>query len=71
MSRSPLDGATIAQLDQTRAEAADWAKTLIEFRGALCQGGFSSRQAYRLSALWFREQLCHHLGWQLFDGDEV
>lgn len=61
MDESLFDGATVARFDQTRAEAADWASALTELRRKLCAGGFSSREAYRLSSLWFGEHLCHQL----------
>lgn len=51
------DGARIAHFDQVRAEAADWASALVDLRNGLRRGGFSSEQSYRLTSLWFDQQL--------------
>jgi hypothetical protein len=61
MDESLFDGAAVARFDQAIAEAADWARALVELRAKLCAGGFTPREAYRLSRLWFGEHLCHQL----------
>ena len=61
MDESRFDRGAVARFDQTRAEAADWARALADFRTALCAGGFTPREAYRLSGVWFAEHLCHQL----------
>lgn len=58
---SLYNGAAIARCDQTRAEAGAWGAALVELRTKLRAGGFSSKQAYALSRLWFGEHLCHEL----------
>ena len=61
MDESRFDGGVVARFDQARAEAADWARALVEFRTELCAGGFTPRESYRLSSVWFGEHLCHQL----------
>lgn len=61
MDESLFEGAAVARFDQTRAEGADWAQVLVELRTTLRAGGFTSREAYRLTRLWFGEHLCHQL----------
>jgi hypothetical protein len=50
-------GAVAARGELTRAEAADWARTLVAFRAKLCAGGFTSHEAYKLTRLFFSDQL--------------
>jgi hypothetical protein len=57
MDDSLFEGAVAARGEQTRAEAEDWARTLVALRAKLCAGGFTSREAYKLSRLWFGDQL--------------
>jgi hypothetical protein len=60
MDEPMFDAGAVARFDQARAEAADWAHVLVEFRARLCEGGFSPRHACRLTAVWCYEQLERH-----------
>lgn len=61
MDDSLFDPGGIARLDRMGAEAINWAEALIKLSAKLQAGGFTSKQAYDLTKLWFGEQLCHQL----------
>jgi hypothetical protein len=62
-------GARVAHFDQVQAEAAVWADSLIRLRRQLCDGGFSPREAYGLSELWFAQHLEEELNTAMFSSD--